>query len=453
VKRILSVCLFFAILRTVVAAPARDQPNFIFVITDDQRWDAMGMVQREQGQRARFPWFESPAMDRLAAEGVRFRNAFVTLSLCSPSRAAFLTGQYSHQNGVRTNGRSLPLTAVTHATQLRSAGYQTAYVGKWHMRDQRDRPGFDYAASFVGQGVYQDCTFVINDETTPTKGWVDDVSTTLAIDWLKSHRDKPFSLVLGFKSPHNRRGGDNLPPRLRDLYTDKTSRAVPNIKTPAIFHQHNSAEVREPHRFVENSVHLDYLRHIKGIDENLGRLLDALDKWDLAQNTVVVFTSDNGYFLGEHNLGDKRALYEESLRIPMLVRYPPLFKAGLVVDEMVLNVDLAPTFLDLAGLPLPEFIQGRSWKPLAVGLAPDDWRTSFVAHYYKELGDTPTCVALRTAKEKLVVYPRHPEWTEVFNLETDPYEIHNLAADIERRDALASQLHEQMQALGLSMPL
>lgn len=451
-SKLLSILFCFTIVRTLFATPVKDKPNFIFVITDDQRWDAIGVVQKEQGEKARFPWFESPAMDRLASEGVRFRNAFVPLSLCSPSRAAFLTGQYAHKNGIRKNRAGISPEHVTHATLLRSAGYQTAYFGKWHMRYQRERPGFDYTASFIGQGKYQNWDFEVKEKTVSTTGWIDDVTTTMAIDWLREAKEKPFSMVIGFKSPHNRRGGENLPPRLRSLYEGETSRPVPSITSPAVFHQHIPEEQRQPHRFVRNEFHLDYFRHVKGIDENLGRLLDALDTWDLSENTVVVFTSDNGYFLGEHNLGDKRALYEESIRIPMLVRYPPLFPAGRVVDEMVLNIDLAPTFLDIAGLPVPETMQGRSWKDLAMGEKPDDWRTAFVAHYYKELGDTPTCVALRTSEKKLVLYPRRPEWTEVFDLEQDPYEMHNLASDMALRDSLRSELEVRMQALDLAMP-
>jgi arylsulfatase A-like enzyme len=309
------------------------KPNFVFIITDDQRWDAMGVVQKEQGEKARFPWFESPAMDRLASEGVRFRNAFVTLSLCSPSRAAFLTGQYAHVNGIRKNNRGLPLNSVTHATLLRDAGYQTAYFGKWHMRHQKERPGYDYYASFIGQGKYQDWDFQVNGKTTPTKGWIDDVSTTFAIDWLKANHKKPFSMVLGFKSPHNHRGGENLPERLRNLYVDKKGRPAPNMKTLAPFMPPMPDGVFKPHRFVANEAQLDYFRHIKGIDENLGRLLDAIDECGIAEDTVVVFTSDNGYFLGEHNLGDKRALYEESIRIPMIARYPRKFKRGLYLTR------------------------------------------------------------------------------------------------------------------------
>jgi len=452
-RRRASIWLLALIACTSPLRAADRKPNFLFIITDDQRWDAMGAVQKEQGERARFPWFESPAMDRLAAEGVRFRNAFVTLSLCSPSRAAFLTGRYNHVNGVINNNTPLPDDAATHASLLRAAGYRTAYIGKWHMGHQRgQRPGFDYSASFVGQGVYQDCPFEINGVNTPTKGWVDDVSTDFAIDWMKKNRGQPFSMVVGFKSPHNRRGGANLPPRLRELYTGETSRPVPNLNTPAIYHKPNPETGEFPRGLADNSVHIDYLRHIKGVDENLGRLLDTLDALNLAEDTVVVFTSDNGYFLGEHGCGDKRALYEESLRIPMLARYPRRFPKGQVVDEIVLNIDLAPTFLDLAGVPVPAAMQGASWKELAAGQKPANWRGSFLAQYYKELGDTPTCVGIRTASSKLVKYSGHPEWTEVFDLSKDPYELKNLAVDPERTEKLRSELNARMKALKYTFP-
>jgi arylsulfatase A-like enzyme len=265
------------------AAPlhaAERKPNFIFVIADDHRWDAMGAVQKEHGEKARYPWFETPNMDRLAAGGVRFRNAFITHSICSPGRAGFLTGQYTHVNGVMDNGTPFPENSVTHATLLRDAGYQTAYFGKWHMGDQRGpRPGFQHSASFINQGIYQDCPFEINGVMTPTKGWVDDVSTDLTIDWLKQNSAKPFSLVLGFKSPHNRRGGERLPDRLRNLYEGNTTRRTPNCEIAAIYHKPLTEEDKGKERGLSaNSVHLDYLRHIKGIDENLGRLLDALDE-------------------------------------------------------------------------------------------------------------------------------------------------------------------------------
>jgi arylsulfatase A-like enzyme len=442
-----------ALARAAPLHAADRKPNFLFIYADDQRWDAMGVVQREQGERARFPWFKSPNMDRLAAEGVRFRNAFVTLSLCSPSRAAFLTGRYNHLNGITNNSTPFPENSVTHATLLHAAGYRTAYIGKWHMGNQRgQRPGFDYSASFIGHGRYNDCSVEINGVATPTKGWIDDVSTAYAIEWMKQNRGQPFSMVVGFKSPHSPRGGENLPERLRNLYAGETSRPAPNSGARAIYHGPVPAGGAKPHPLAANSVHLDYLRHVTGADENLGKLLDTLDELGLADDTVVVYSSDNGYFLGEHGLGDKRSLYEESLRIPMLMRYPRLFGKGRVVDEMVLNIDLAPTFLDLAGVPAPREMQGASWKALAAGRKPADWRRSFLAEYFFEMGDAPTAVGVRTADAKLVKYPGHPEWTEVFDLAVDPYELKNLAADPAATAKLSAEFDAQMKAMKYAVP-
>jgi arylsulfatase A-like enzyme len=434
-------------------APAK--PNFIFVIADDHRWDAMGVVQREHGDKGRYPWFETPAMDRMAAEGVRFRNAFITHSICSPGRAGFLTGQYTHVNGIMDNDTHFPATAITHATLLRDAGYQTAYFGKWHMGDQKgQRPGFQYSASFHNQGIYTNCPFEINGVMTPTTGWVDDVSTDMAITWLREHKEKSFSMVVGFKSPHNRRGAERLPERLRHLYEGKTTRPTPNMALAASYHKPLTAEdVGKPRGLSENAVHLDYLRHIKGADENLGRLLDTLDELKLSDDTVIVYTSDNGYYLGEHGLGDKRALYEEGLRIPFLVRYPRLFPKGKPVDELVLNVDMAPTFLDLAGLPVHPGMHGKSFKELASGKKPADWRTAFLTYYRKELGDTPTCYGVRTTEAKLVVYPFNPEWNEVYNLAVDPYEMKNLVKDDPALTAkLTKELDVQMKAVNYKPP-
>ena len=441
--------LLAALALAALAHGADRKPNFIFVIADDQRWDAMGVVQREHGELARYPWFETPNMDRLAAEGVRFRNAFITHSICSPGRAGFLTGQYTHTNGVMDNGTPFPKTSVTHATLLQDAGYRTAYFGKWHMGHQKERPGFQYSASFIGQGVYQNCPFVVNGVTTPTTGWVDDVTTGFAIDWLKQNSGKPFSMVIGFKSPHNKRGGDNLPARLRKLHEGKTTRRTPNCDIAAVYHKPlTEADKGRERGLSANSVHLDYLRHIKGIDENLGRLLDTLDQLKLADDTVVVYTSDNGYYLGERGLGDKRALYEEGLRIPFIVRYPRLFPKGKLIDELVINQDLAPTFLDLAGLPAHPGMHGHSFKPLALGHKPADWRTSFLCYYRKELGDTPTCHAIRTPDAKLIVYPNRPEWTEVYDPKNDPYELHRLPADGPLATRLKVELEKRMSEVG-----
>ena len=439
---------------------AERKPNFLFVYTDDQRWDAMGVVQREMGERGRYPWFATPAMDRIAAEGLRFRNAFVTLSLCAPSRAAFLTGRYNHLNGIANNHTPFPETSVTHATLLRAAGYTTGYVGKWHMGSQRgQRPGFDYSASFVGQGRYVDCPVEINGESTPTKGWIDDVSTDYAIAFMKQNRAKPFSLVVGFKACH---GPTTPPERAANRFADQKARRVPNLGLRAPFRDEADIPATKAARAAASGsdagvdVNLNYFRCVSAADDNLGRLLAALDELGLAEDTVVVFTSDNGYYQGEHNLGDKRSLYDESLRIPLLVRYPRAITRGRVADDLVLNVDLAPTFLDLAGVTPPAEMQGRSWRPLFAGAAAD-WRQSFLAEYFQENGypQTPTMVALRTTRAKLIRYAGHDDWTELFDLAADPYETRNLARDPTHRDLLtnlSAEFDREVKAVAYTVP-
>jgi arylsulfatase A-like enzyme len=413
------------------------------------------VVQREQGERGRFPWFQTPNMDRLAAEGVRFRNAFVTLSLCAPSRAAFLTGRYNHLNGIANNRTPFATNSVTHASLMRAAGYVTGYFGKWHMGGQHgQRPGFTYSASFIGQGRYWDCPIEINGESKPTTGWVDDVTTDMAIEFIKQHRDQPFSVVLGLKACH---GPCDPPERAKDRFAGAKARPVPNLNARPIYR--GSDELRQlaqPDADGKVNINLNYFRCVSAADDNLGRLLKTLDDLGLANDTVVVFASDNGYYNGEHGLGDKRSAYEESLRIPMLVRYPKQFPKGKVLDDIVLNIDLAPTFLDLAGLPVPREMQGRSWKPILTDKSAD-WRKSFLAEYFYEQAfpGTPTVVAVRTANAKLIKYPGHEEWTELFDLAHDPYELKNLAADPAHKDLLSkmqAEFDQQAKATEFRIP-
>lgn len=405
---------------------AERKPNFLFIYLDDQRWDAMSVVQKEQGEKGRFPWLKTPNMDRLAAEGVRFRNAFVTLPLCAPSRASFLTGQYNHLNGVANNHTPFPENNVTHASILSDAGYETAYIGKWHHNGQRGkRPGFKYSASYIGQGKYMNCPFEINGQTTQTHGWVDDVSTDFAIEYMKEKRDKPFSVIVGFKSCH----GPFAPPeRAKDRFAGESFRPVPNLDVTAIYREEDETTGGEKRK--GGGINLNYFRTISAVDDNVGRLLSALQEMGVADDTVVVFTSDNGFYHGEHGLADKRSLYEESIRVPMLVKYPRLMLKGKVSDEMVLNIDIAPTFLELAAADVPKEMQGRSLVPLLTGKA-KDWRKSFLAEYFEEnnFPQTPSTVAVRTEDAKLIKYPENEEWTELFDLKRDPYETKNLAAD------------------------
>ncbi len=434
------------LLAACCAGVAAGRPNFLFIYTDDQRWDAMSCVQKEQGERARFPWFQTPNMDRIAAEGVRFRNAFVVNSLCAPSRASFLTGCYGHRNGIVNNHTPFPENNVTHATLLRAAGYTTGYIGKWHMgRQSGQRPGFDYSASFIGQGKYFDCPFEINGVSKPTTGWIDDVSTDFAIDFIRANKNKPFSLAIGYKATH---GPWDPPPRAKDRYSNVAARPVPNLTSPAIYK--TDLTLKHPGVVGDTDKIRNYFRCVSAADDNVGRLLALLDELKLADNTIVIFASDNGYYLGEHGLGDKRSAYDESLRIAMLLRYPKLAGKGRLIDQMALNIDLAPTLLDFAGVAVPKEMHGRSWKPLLVGAThasplqshDTDWRRAFFYCYFYERGfNTPLVTAVRTDTAKLIKYPGHDEWTELFDLKADPYELKNLA-----RDAAHKELLAQMQA-------
>jgi arylsulfatase A-like enzyme len=441
------------------AAPAsgsaQPRPNFLFIYTDDQRYDAASVVQHEQGDRARFPWFNTPNMDRLANEGVRFRNAFVVNSLCAPSRATFLTGRYSHFNGVASNFRPFPVTNTTYATLLRAAGYTTAYFGKWHMDSQRERPGFDHSFSYLAHGRYFDPVFLTNGKEMPTKGWVDDIATDHAIEFLRHQKEstnrEPWLLILGFKSPH---APCEPPPRAINRFAGELARATPNFTNVAPYNAAVAAQRAKARRTLETDsrevhVNLNYFRCISAVDDCLGRLLQTLDELGFTTNTMVVYTSDNGFYLGEHGLGDKRSAYDESMRIPLFVRYPPLGKAGRarVLDEMILNLDVAQTFLDFAGVasvPAPETkMQGASWRPL-LEAKPVPWRQSWFYEYFAERQNNarvPDVTAIRTTSAKLIRYMDHDDWTELFDLKADPYETKNLF-----NDPHSAELRKQLEA-------
>lgn len=443
---------------TASAAAPSHRPNILFIITDDQRYDAVGVVQREEGERSRWPWFETPNMDRLASEGARFRNAFVVHSLCSPSRATFLTSRYSHDTGVTANDSPLPLEVNTWAKELSKAGYSTAYFGKWHMGKQVERPGFATVASFIGQGIYDNCAFNVDGKMIKSSGWVDDITTDYAIHFLESHREgAPFAAVVGYKSPH-----DPRKPAARHAkdYADETvKRPVNDVeRSPAPFldvywggKPHHSYNPKEED-------YLNYFRCLEGVDDNVGRLLDALDRLHLSDDTFICFVGDNGFYLGEHGLGDKRTVYEESLRIPMIVRYPRMVKAGTLIDATVLNLDFAPTLLDLAGVATPPEMRGRSWRPLFGGATPSDWRTEFLCENFRDPvypKVTFPLVGLRTNGMKYVEYPEHSEWLQLFDLERDHYEMNNLATDPSSAPALAkmrAELEQQKRATEFKWP-
>lgn len=426
---------FFPILLILAPLTGAEKPNIIIMVADDHRYDALGAVQEERGERANFPFFQSPQLDRLAAGGVRFRNAFVVHSLCSPSRATVLSGLHSHQHGII--GNEAPYESrETWPHLLAANGWATGYFGKWHMGNQRERPGFAESATFLNQGIYTDCPFLINGKSVPSKGWVDDVSTSHAIEFMTRHRDKPFALYLGFKAPHDKR---SPPSRHKRTHADADIPKPASWNKPAPWRE--NAGLDWDRQLPDRRA---YFATLAGIDDNVGRVLDALDQLGIAERTLVIYMGDNGYYLGEHGLGDKRTAYEESIRIPFLLRYSRAVTPGQR-DEMVLNLDVASTVLEACGIQ-PTWKQGgRSLLGLLQSSGgPEDWRASFLYQNYRDPAYprvTFDVLAVRTSRHKYVENDGNPEWTQLFDLEADPMEIHNLA-----REPAAAELRESMRA-------
>lgn len=456
-------------LRQGGAAP-RNAPNFIFILTDDQQQAAMSAY----GNKI----LKTPNMDRIAAEGVRFTDAFVTNALCAPSRASILTGLYSHAHGVITNGdgpafRNQPGLRddqLTFVHLLRQAGYHTALVGKWHIRSWPT--GFDQWIILPGQGEYEDPEMIAGGLRVKFRGHVEDVVGDQALAFLQQRpKDKPFCLLYQFKAPHRNwqpasrfeKVFENVeipPPRTFEDRLEGRPEAVRKAEMAIAdmpdFRNRGVPEAlprEERKRRNLQALVKNYYRVLLGVDENVGRVLDFLDKNGLAENTAVVYTSDNGFFLGEHGLFDKRLMYEPSIRVPMLLRLPSRIKSGRVdANHMVLNIDIAPTLLELAGVPVPSWMHGRSWLPLLEGRQ-SPWRDAFLYEYYEH--PAVHCVrknrGVRTARWKLIHFWEQPEEWELYDLQSDPDETDNLAArpeHAERIKLLRSKLEGLRREVG-----
>ncbi len=439
-KRRIILALILLLVNPVSASEAGEarKPNVLLIISDDHRHDALSVVQRELGDKANYPFFETPSLDRLASGGVRFRNAFVTHSLCSPSRATMLTGLPSNQHGITHNAQ--PFTSTeTWPALLGKNGWATGYFGKWHMGTQRERPGFEEVATFLDQGIYENCPFVVDGKDTPTKGWVDDVTTDYAIGFIKAHKDTPFAMVVGYKTPHDKR---TPPPRLAEKWQDHEFPEPESFGDVATWRKDNPPKPWT----AKNPDRLAYFQTLAGMDENIGRLLDTLDAEGLADDTLVIYLGDNGYYLGEHGLSDKRTAYEESIRIPLLLRYPRQLSEPQVRDEMVLNLDLAATILDFCGLEASWTQSGQSMVPLLAARPGEvPWRDSFLYQNYEDPAYpkvTFDLFAVRDRTYKYVEVPQHPEWNQLFDLEKDPKEMRNLVADPAHKDLLAKMQAE-----------
>jgi arylsulfatase A-like enzyme len=442
------------------AAAPKQRPNLLFIMSDDHAPHAISSY----GSRIN----KTPQIDRLATGGMRFDNCFCTNSICGPSRAVILTGKYSHRNGFYNNGNSFDGSQVTFPKLLQGAGYQTAMIGKWHLKSAPT--GFDYWNVLPGQGSYYNPAFIENGTRKTHQGYVSEIITGIALDWLKTGRkpDQPFLLMCHHKAPHrNWKPG----PKYKDLYEDQ------DIPTPETFDDdyatrsaaaHQQAMTVE-HHLTRSDLKMDppkglagaalkhwkyeryikdYLRCVASVDDSVGEILDYLDTSGLADNTLVVYTSDQGFYLGDHGWFDKRFMYEESLRMPLLARLPGQIKPGSVNADMVLNLDFAPTFLDLAGVTPPKEMQGRSMKPILSGQTPVDWREAMYYHYYEYPGahSVKRHYGIRTERYKLIHFYYDIDAWEFYDLQTDPHELRNRIDDPAAVPVIA-QLKKRLEEL------
>jgi N-acetylglucosamine-6-sulfatase len=438
------------------------RPNIIFILMDDLRWDEMD-----------YPFVTVPNIARLAREGARFANAFVTTPLCSPSRASLLTGQYAHRHGITDNTdrsrRSHEL--VTFPRLLHDAGYETAFVGKWHMGvDDTARPGFDRWISVQGQGTYLDPEFNVDGRQEKIPGYFTDILNRFALDFVKQPHAKPYLLYISHKAVHpdlvqnadgsisDPTGGKFVPAeRHRSLYAGaaiphRPSHGKPPLDKPALMRPIAGLPALGPDTATDDETIRDRLRVLAAADEGVGQILAALEAQRALADTLIVFTSDEGYFYGEHGLSAERRLaYEESIRVPLLVRYPSLVKAGATPSQMALTIDLAPTILELAGLAPEPPVDGRSLVPVLRGQAPA-LRTSFLIEYWSDSVfpriERMGYDALRTERYKYIRFRELAGMDELYDLDTDPWELQNLVASSAHEtvvDALKAELRRLLE--------
>jgi N-acetylglucosamine-6-sulfatase len=477
--------LTFALLLSVASLFARSQQqtmNIIFILADDHRYDAMGFMNKIKG-------LQTPGLDRMAREGAHMKNAFVSTALCSPSRASILTGQYAHSHTVVDNDAPLPANLTFFPQYLQQKGYQTAFLGKWHMGNSGDapQPGFDYWLSFQGQGVYYNPTFNINGQRIKQAegSYTTDLLTDYAIEWMtKRKKHKPFFVYLSHKGVHaefqpaKRHEGKykNLPivcPPSMYLTATSQSKKFGTITEPQS--KVNYTDIPQWVRQQRNSWHgVDYMYHgqipfdqfyhlyletLMAVDESVERVMNWVKENELDKNTMIVYMGDNGFSFGEHGLIDKRHAYEESMRVPLLVWAPGMIKPNSVVEQVVMNVDLAPTFLELASVNKPSQIQGYSFANLLKGNAKGWQRDKVFYEYYWEAAfpQTPTMFAVRTYRYKYIYYNGVWDINELFDLQNDPFEMNNLIRDTSYRK-IGLQLKDELfnwlsTTNGLQIPL
>ncbi|HSR52525.1 MAG TPA: sulfatase [Acidobacteriota bacterium] len=472
IKRLSLLLLLFSVACQSAQPPpapaeALERPNIIMIVVDDLRWDEMGV--------AGHPYLETPHIDRLAAEGAYFSKAFHTVPLCSPNRATILTGQYPSRHGIIDNVSRARAShrLETFPRAIQRHGYETAFLGKWHMgNDPTPRPGFDLWVAIPGQGRSINPELYENGQIGVVEGYLTDILTERALSFIDQEREGPFMLYLAHKAIHpdiqQLDDGSADPstslgyipaPRHRGRYADKEFPLRPNAVgsldeltgKPALRRalQRKYAESNEPLQADQKTIR-DRAEMLLAADEGLGRLMSRLEESGKLANTAIILTSDNGFFYGEHALTVERRLpYEESIRTPLLIRYPPLIAAGTRIDSLVASVDLAPTALDLAGTPIGEHIQGRSLLPLLRGNS-QGWRDSILIEFYTYENPFPWLLdmdyrALRTGRYKYIHWMQHPDENELYDLLEDPYEVRNLFAD-PAMEAVKQELQKKLRS-------
>ncbi len=451
--------------------------NVVFILSDDHRYDFMGFT-------GRVPFLQTPNMDKMALQGTHVQNAFVTTSLCSPSRASILTGQFSHHHGVIDNQSLVPDSAIFFPEYLQKEGYNTGFVGKWHMGEHsyEKRPGFDFWASFRGQGNYYNSVFNKNgvkESFNDSTQHVSDVITDYALEFLgdAAQKEDPFFLYVSHKAVH----ADFYPARRHiGEYEGKAPAYPPSMFAPGKNPfgtdtlEYNYQDVPDWVKKQRNSWHgVDYMYHGKytfeefyeaytetllGIDESIGNILNHLEENDLLDNTLVFYMGDNGFSFGEHGLIDKRHAYEESIRVPLLVYGGKDVLKRAKIDQLIQNIDIAPTVLELAGLNKPANMDGESFLPILKGESPD-WRERIYYEYFWErpFPQTPTVHAVRTDKYKYIRYYGVWDINELYDLENDPMEMNNLIRSKEHQE-IAKELRNDLFAWlertdGMQIPL
>jgi N-acetylglucosamine-6-sulfatase len=443
--------------------PHRKPKNILFILTDDQRYDALGFLHKQS-------FFKTPSLDALASGGVYLPNAFVTTALCAPSRASILTGMYAHRHRVVDNDSAVPRGLIYFPQYLQRAGYETAFIGKWHMGGHTDhpQPGFNHWVSFKGQGSYLPSKdgLNVNGKPVPQQDYITDELTDYALDWLNGRSGKqPFMLYLSHKAVHaefipamrhqgNYHNEKFVPPKTMDpknvegapMWVQNQRNSWHGVEFP----YHKGLDIGEYYK--------RYAETMLAVDEGLGRVIDLLKTKGWFDSTLIIFMGDNGFAFGEHGLIDKRTAYEESMRVPMVMHCPDLFKAGSVVSNVVANIDIAPTLLEAAGLKAPDYMDGKSFIPLAERKVVP-WRDFLLYEYYWEwpFPQTPTMFALRGDEYKYIHYYGLWDSNELYDLKVDPLESRNLIYSAQHQD-LVKQLREQLFTIlakteGMYIPL